>query len=408
MGYTKNTVSGFSWQTLLKFATTGITLGKIMIIARILSPQDFGLFALIAIALGLAESTTQTGVNVTILQSKRSVGYFLDTAWVIAITRGLIIGIIMVIMGFAMSSYYGEPRLSVLISIAALIPIIKGFINPSIISFHTNLEFFKDSAYRLSLLIVELVLAILFSIIFKDVIALVLSMLIAGIFEVILSFIIFKDRPRFEYVPSRAKVIFSNTKGLSISAALSYLNENIDDFLLGKTIGTHSLGLYHNAYSLGHKTNYEFAKSINHSTLPVFSKIADETERLKRAFIKSILATVVIAISISLPLLIAPEFIVKLILGEKWLEIVPNLYLFVTAGILQSITIIFYTVFYAKKRYKALNIHLLLTVISLVTLIKILSQNFGIAGAAQALVISRFITIPVLVYEAIKIFKNKT
>ncbi len=407
MGYTKNTVSGFSWQTMLKVITTVVTLGKIMVIARILSPQDFGLFSLIAIALGLAESTTQTGVNITILQSKRSIGYFIDTAWVIAIARGLIIGIIMVLMGVGMSNYYGEPRLRVLISIAALIPIVKGFINPSIVSFHKNLEFLKDSTYRLSLLVVEALFAIMFAFLFKDVIALVFSMLAAGFFEVFISFILFKERPRFEYVSSRAKVIFSNTKGLSISAALSYLNENVDDFLLGKIIGTHSLGLYHNAYSLGHKTNYEFAKSINHSTLPIFSKIADDVKRLKKAFLKSMFATILIVSAISLPLFIAPEFIVNLVLGEKWLVVVPNLYLFVVAGILQSITIIFYTVFYAKKRYKALNLHLGFTVLTLIILIKILSQNTGITGAAQALVISRAITLPFLIIETIKIFQEK-
>jgi len=406
MGYTKNTVSGFSWQTILKILTTAITLGKIMVIARILSPQDFGLFSLIAIALGLAESTTQTGVNITILQSKRSIGYFIDTAWVIAITRGLIIGIIMVLMGFGMSNYYDEPRLRILISIAALIPIIKGFINPSIISLHKNLEFLKDSTYRLSLLAVEALFAILFATIFKDVIALIFSMLAAGLFEVLISFLLFKDKPRFEFIPSRAKVIFSNTKGLSISAALSYLNENIDDFLLGKIIGTHNLGLYHNAYSLGHKANYEFAKSINHSTLPIFSKITDDSARLQKAFLKSITATILIVTAISLPLFIAPEFIVNLILGQKWLLIVPNLYLFVIAGIFQSITIIFYTVFYAKKRYTALNIHLILTVLTLFVLIQILSKHSGITGAGQALVISRAITLPLLIYETIKIFKK--
>lgn len=408
MGYTKNTISGFSWQTILKLLTTAITLGKIMVIARILSPQDFGLFALIAIALGLAEATTQTGINVTILQSKRSISYFLDTAWVIAIVRGLIIGIIMVLMGFGMSNYYDEPRLRVLISIAALVPIIKGFINPSIVSFHKNLQFFKDSSFKLSLLAFETLFAIVFSLLLRDVSGLIYSMVLAGFFEVLISFIIFKEKPRFNYISSRAKVIFSNTKGLSISAALSYINENVDDFLLGKIVGTHTLGLYHNAYALGHKTNYEFAKSANHSVLPIFSKIADDIPRLKKAFIKSITATLLIATAISLPLIIAPELIIKLVLGEKWLGIVPNLYLFVIAGIIQSLNIIFYAVFYAKKRYLALNIHLAITVISLIILIKTLAVNSGIFGAAQALVISRAITLPVLFIEAIKIFKQKS
>jgi len=407
MGYTKKTISGFSWQTVLKALTTGIVLGKIMILARLLSPQDFGLFSLITITLGLAESSTQTGVNLTILQSKKSIKYFINTAWVIAITRGLIIGILMTIMGVFMSSYYQEPRLSLLVALASLVPIIKGFINPSIISYYKKLDFFKDGAYRLALLVTETIFAIILSLIFKDVVALVLAMLVASIFEVFISFILFKDKPKFVYIPSRAKVIFANTKGLSISSILSYLNENIDDFLLGKIVGTHQLGLYHNAYALGHKANYEFARSINHSTLPIFSKIASDTKRLKKAFLRSLLATILIVSTISLPLFIFPHFIVQLVLGSQWLSIVPSLHLFVIAGILQSIIIIFYTLFYAKKRYKMLNTHLLLTVIILVVIIKILATNSGIVGGGLALVISRAITLPILLYEAWVIFKKE-
>lgn len=407
MGYTKNTVSGFSWQTILKGLSTGITLVKIMILARILSPQDFGLFSLIVISLGLTEATTQTGVNLTILQSKRSIKYFINTAWVIAIVRGLIIGIIMVFMGMAMSNYYSEPRLRVLISIAALIPIVKGFINPSIVMFHKNLEFLKESILKLSILLVEVVFAVAFSIILKDVIALVFAMLMSAAFEVFVSFILFKNKPVFEYIPSRAKAIFSNTKPLSISAALSYLNENADDFILGKIVGTYSLGLYHNAYSLGHKVNYEFAKSINHSTLPIFTKISEEKKRLKRAFFRSLLVTIIMVTLISLPLLIAPDLLVNLVLGEKWISIVPSLHWFVLAGILQSISIMFYTVFYGVKKYWSINLHLAVSVVTMVLLIAYLSQKTGIVGAAQALFISRIIAMPILIFEAIKFFKKK-
>ena len=85
MGYTKNAISGFSWQTLLKLIQNGLSVIKIFVLARLLSPNDFGMFSLITIALGLVEAFTETGINFTILQSKKSVRYFLDTAWVIAI-----------------------------------------------------------------------------------------------------------------------------------------------------------------------------------------------------------------------------------------------------------------------------------------------------------------------------------
>lgn len=396
----KNTISGVSWQTVLRFSTVAITLVKTMFIARILSPNDFGLFALIAITLGLAEATTETGVNLTIIQSKRSIKYFIDSAWVIAIIRGFIIGILMLLMGVLMSRFYNEHSLRFLIAVAALVPIIKGFINPSIVLFHKNLQFFKDSFFRFAVILFETAATIVLAFLFKSVVALVLGLLVGGLFEVFLSFIVFKERPSFIYIPSRAKVILANAKGLTISAALSYINQNIDDFLLGKIVGTYSLGLYHNAYSLGHKVNYDFAKSIHHSVLPIFTKIADEKKRLLRAFTKSLIVTIVLTTAFSVPLLIAPRFIVSLVLGEQWLSIIPYLYLFVLAGLLQSISAVFYSLFFAKKIYSTINFHLLLTVVILVILLLTLPGNYGILGAGIALVVSRLVTLPLLFIKA--------
>ncbi|MBP7843051.1 oligosaccharide flippase family protein [Candidatus Woesebacteria bacterium] len=409
MGYTKNTISGFSWQTVLRIASMGVVLIKTMFIARILSPNDFGLFALIAIALGIAEATTETGVNLTIIQSKSSIKYFIDTAWVIAIIRGFFIGILMVIMGILMSKFYNESSLTILIALAALVPVIKGFINPSIILFHKNLEFFKDSLFRFSIVVFEAGATVLFAYLFRSVSALILGLLAAGVFEVFLSFVIFSDKPTFNYMSNRAKVIFSNAKGLSISAALSYINQNVDDFILGKTIGLHSLGLYHNAYSLGHKTNHDFAKSAHHSFLPVFTKIVDDTVRIKKAFIKSFSVTTILIVGLSLPLLIAPEFFISIILGSQWLSLTPYLYLFVLAGILQSIAILFYSLFFAQKKYSVINSHLAFTVIVLIALLLVLPQRFGIAGAGIALVTSRFVTLPILFLRAYStLFKGDT
>ncbi|MEA2056269.1 MAG: oligosaccharide flippase family protein, partial [Patescibacteria group bacterium] len=301
MGYTKQAVSGFSWQTILKFLTYFLSLVKIYFLARLLSPDDFGLFSLTAIALGISESITQTGVNLTILQSKHSVKYFLNTAWVIAIVRGFVIGSLMIVLGLGMSKFFDQPQLLMLTSVAALIPVIKGFINPYIVILHKKMLFFQDTVYRFSYLAAEIILSILFGFILKSALALALGMVVAALFEVLISFIFFKKKPIFQYLPSRAKQIFSNTKWLSISSLLNYLSEQMDDFLIGRLTNTYSLGIYHNSYSLTHKANYQISKSVHHSTIPIFTKIKNNQNRLRKAFVKSLLATMSLVLFFSIP-----------------------------------------------------------------------------------------------------------
>lgn len=406
MGYQKHAISGFSWNAVLKIATSLLTVAKVAITARLLTPTDFGIFSLIAIALGLTESTTQTGINLTILQSKQSIRYFLDTAWVIAIGRGFLIGILMVLLGVVLGEYYSEPSLPVLTAIAALVPVIKGFINPSIVTLHKELKFFQDGVYRFSLAAAEAVLAVILSFFIASPLALVLALVFGALFEVLISFLFFEERPVFNYIPSRAKAIFANAKGLSISSALNYVYENIDDFIIGKILGTHSLGLYHNSYALTHKATADVSKITHHATIPILSQIQDDGTRLYNAFIKSGLATLAVATVASLPFFLFPEFIVQLILGEQWLGIVPLVPWLAGAGLLQAVGILGHTVLLATRHYTYLNTHLAMSLGLLITLLIFMTQQNGIDGVGPALVISRLLSIPILLILIWKTFSK--
>jgi lipopolysaccharide exporter len=396
MGYTKDAISGFSWQTALKVLQTILTLVKIFILARLLSPTDFGLFSLIAIALGITEALTQTGINLTIIQSQQSVKYFIDTAWVIAIIRGVIIAILMLLLGLVMGKFYAEPQLPLFVAMASLIPVIKGFINPSIISLQKELRFFRDSVYQLALSVCDLVLAITLGLALHSVTALIFAMIGSAIFEVAISFIFFTDRPTFRYLASRAKTIFANAKWLSISSLFSYLNENADDFILGKTVGTYNLGLYHNGYGIGHRGSYDIAKSASHGTLPIYTKIATDKNRLKKAFIKSTLITLAIGTIISIPLFIFPTVVVEIVLGEKWVAVSGFLPLLAFAGLLQALTAKVYALLYATKQYQYVTSHQALTLVVMIPLIYFLSMRIGVTGAAVALVVARLVATPLL------------
>jgi O-antigen/teichoic acid export membrane protein len=398
MSYFKNALQGFGWQTALKILTALITLLKISILARLLNPDAFGLFSLTVIALGLSEAAAQTGVNITILQSKKSVAYFLDTAWVISIIRGLLIAIWMILIGFGMKFYFDSPQLIILVALASLIPVIKGFINPSIIIMRKNLYFFKDSLYRFVLALAEGLLAILFGFWLKSVEALILSLIGAALIEVLISFSFFDLRPKFRYLKSRASIIFSNAKWLSLSSLLGYLNDNLDDLVLGKMFGTYSLGLYHNAYALTHKANYDLAKSINHGTLPIYTKIANDKKRLLSATFKTFGWSSLLLLMTSSLLILFPQLLVEIILGPQWLAAVPMIKWLALAGVVHSLALLGYTFFLATASYKFLNLHQVINLIATISLIIVGGLKAGLIGSIIGLSIGRALALPIIFY----------
>lgn len=406
MSYIKNAVEGFSWQTILKILSSFIALAKISVLARLLSPDDFGLFSLTVITLGLSEAAAQTGINITILQSKKSINYFLDTAWVIAIARGFIIAIAMILMSLGLSKYFDKPQLITLVALTSLVPAIKGFINPSIIMLRKNLKFFKDSLYYLSLVIIEGLLAITLGLLLKSVEAMILSMIGAAIFEVAISFIFFKYKPQFRYLKSRAQTIFNNAKWLSLSSLMGYLNDNLDDLIIGKLFGTYKLGLYHNAYALTHKANYDLARSVHHGTLPIYTKIFSNPKRIKKATFKTFRWASLLLLLTSIVMLVFPEMIVRIVLGDQWLDVVPMVKWLVIAGVAHSLALLGYTLFLAKSAYKTLNLHQFANLILTISLIIFLGLKQGLLGAVTGLALGRVLALPIIIYGVYQQTKN--
>ena len=167
-----------------------------------------------------------------------------------------------------------------------------------------------------------------------------------------------------------------------------------------------SLGLYHYGYSLSHKVNFDFAKSATHGTLPIYSKMQNSKKRVLRAFYRATGMTMILTIALSLPFLLFPRFVINLIFGSQWLEVTTFLHWLVLAGILQSLSALFYSFFMAKKAYFAINIHLASSVVSMTFLVLILGQRYGLEGAAMAIFLSRLINVPLLIWRFLKV-KNE-
>lgn len=408
MGYSRHALVGFSVQSLQKGFVFALNFGKIFILARLLSPNDFGLFSLVMIAIGITESFTQTGVNTTIVQSKKTINYFLDTAWVIAIIRGFAIGIIMIALAFTMSRFYNEDLLLPLVSVAALIPIIKGFINPAIAKWQKSFNFVREGFYHATHLAIEVFAQIILAYALHSVWALVLGVMLGAILEVFLSFLMNRERPRFSYYPSRAKTIFKNTKSLGVASLLAYLNDNADDFILGKLVGTYDLGLYHNAYSLSHKVNYELSKSAHHGLMPIFNKLDEGNDkfRLNKAFKKSLLSTLFLGLLLSAPIIIWPEQAVSLVLGEKWSEAAIVLPILALAGIIHGIANVSYAFLIAKKQYFFMNLHLFVSLSLMIVGIIVFSRNSALLGACRAIALSRLISLPIVLFGVKRGFKR--
>lgn len=405
MGYLKTAVVGASWIGALKVFSRSSSILRTLVIARILSPSQFGVFGIAVLMLSLIETLTETGINVVLVQKKEKIDEYINTAWIISIGRGLIIFLAIFISAGFVSSFFKSEEAKNLLVLISFVPLIRGFINPSVAKFQKELNFKKEFFYRISVVIVETLISLVLVIATKDPISLVWALVVGAIFEVIISFIIVKPRPKLTFDKNIFKDIISHSKWITSSGIFSYLFANGDNIVVGRVLGTSSLGIYDMAYTIALLPTTELAEVVAKVTFPVYVQFAEDKKRLRRAYMKTTVTIAAATLPLVLLFIFFPTELIRIFLGEKWIE---------AAGVLQIMSVFAFiaavfspsgAIFYAVKKQKYNFFISILAFLVMIALIYPLILSFGIVGAGIAATLGSLSTLPLLLYFLYKIFK---
>jgi len=325
MGYTKTALIGISWVGSLRFFTKGIGFVRTLILARILTPAQFGLFGIATLILGLLEMLTETGINVVIVQDqdKNSLSAKLNTALTVSICRGFLIGTLIFLAAPLIGNFFHKPESVYLIQLIALVPLIRGFINPAIVNLQKNLLFKQEFGLKATLAILDATVAITVSLIYQTPIGLVFGMLTSAITEMIFSYLFIRPIPKPGFDPIQFHQIIHMGRYITFAGILSYGASKGPEYALGKFYPSQTLGAYQLANNLSCFASNEVNEAINRVTFPLYVKICHDRRRLLTAFIKHTLTTFVLVTPISLLLILFPELIIRLTAGDKWIAAIP-------------------------------------------------------------------------------------
>lgn len=407
MGYTKKVFEGFWWLGILKGATKGMTFAKIVILARFLSPKDFGTFGITTAILALVERLTETGINTFLMQKKDGLEKYIHAAWVLAIIRGSLIAILLVLLSQFIPGYYNEATLFQFILLASFIPFIKGFINPSIITYWKQLKFEKEAAFRGTINLIEGVLSISLPILTHSALGLIYALVLSAFIEVILSHLLLSPKPKFMIKWSLLKEILKSSTWLNLSGFTNYLVNNADNLIVGKILGTQQLGYYQTGFNVANATTGDVGDLGAQTVFPIYTAIRDDRKRLLIAVCKAVASIGFIIGSPILIILINPTWIVRIVLGETWLPIVPLLPFLYAALWLKGVNLLLYPVFLAIEKVRRSVIVQSIHVIAMVSFIIPFTQRWGIVGSSQALLLSYLCIQPILFIFLYKSFQEK-
>jgi O-antigen/teichoic acid export membrane protein len=315
-------ISGVKWTTFSTVITTILQLLQLSILTRFLEPSAFGLMALVMVVVGFSQAFLDMGISNAIIHKQEISKDQLSTLYWVNVLAGFLLFCIIVLIAPFISDFYKEPELTNLILIVALTFIIQPFGQQFMVLWQKEMRFSEIAKIDIANKFISLILSVYFAYKGYGVYALVYGIL-AG---VLVQTILFMVKGLNEYKPSFVFKIKKIKEFLNFGAyqmgekTINYFNSQIDTILIGKLLGMEALGIYSVAKQLIMRPAQVINPIITKVTFPTMSKVQQDTERLKKIYLKTINYLSSINFPIYAFLFIMAPDLVPLIFGSKWNE----------------------------------------------------------------------------------------
>lgn len=333
----KKVVKGGFWVLTLRGFNQLFAIARLIILARLLAPSDFGLMGTALLAMSTLEAFTETGFQRALVQKKKNIKEYLDTAWTASILRGVILFAILFWTAPYVAIFFKAPEAKTIIQVIGFSILLQSFANIGVVYFHKELQFGKQSIYQASGTLADFLVAVSAAYMLKNAWALVLGLLAGNLVKCIVSYIMHPYRPSLNLELRKARELFGYGKWILGSTVLIFIGAYIDKVCVGKLLGAAALGFYQMAYRISNAPATEITYVIGIVAFPAYSKIQDRQATLRQAYFQMMRLTTSISIPIAIGIVFLASNFTRLFLGERWLPMVPVMQILAAAGLIKSI-----------------------------------------------------------------------
>jgi O-antigen/teichoic acid export membrane protein len=340
---------GGAWLAIGNIFNRLAGLIKLGILARLLTPADFGLIGIAMVLIHWFEQFSQTGFNQALIRTSGDIRPYLNTLWTWQVLRGIALSLVLILAAPVAARFFGHPEaLHVMQALAPLV-FLRGLTNPAVVYLMRELDFRRVVFWNMWQVFSGLVVAIPMAVISRNVWALVLSLLVGQAVSTIVSYRIHAFRPRFALDWARVREMGQFGKWIFWKNLCGSVVGSIDSSIVAKLLGASALGMYQVALRIATFPTQQTLQVLSRVTYPAFAQLR-QVEQLRRAYLQVLQFTLLLTLPMVALLFVFPELAVRLFLGSQWLEIVPLVPLLALAGGLQTLKQVAYPMFEGMGR----------------------------------------------------------
>ena len=321
-------ISSLFWKLMERGGTQGIQFIVQIVLARILVPNDYGVIALIAIFITIANVFVQSGFNTALIQKKDANEADFSSVFYLSLLVASLLYLIFFFTAPLIASFYGESQLILILRVLSITLFFGAFnsIQNAVIS--KKMQFKKLFFSSLGAILVSGTVGIVSAYSGLGVWALVAQQLTNQFMITAILWFTVKWRPKLIFSLERVKRLFSYGWKLLVSSLIDTLYMNLRSLIIGKIYNPAMLGFYNRGEQFPQIIVTNIDGSIQSVMLPTLASEQDNRQRIKDIVRRSIVTSSFIVFPMMIGLAVIAEPLVKILLTDKWLPCVPFLQIF--------------------------------------------------------------------------------
>lgn len=336
----QKTKKGLYWSAASNFANQGMRFVFGLILARLLSPDAYGVIGMLTVFLCVVQVFIDCGFSQALIAKQDRTQTDFSTEFYFNIGVGLIGYCLLFISAPFIADFYNMPLLTSVLRVVGLGVIINSLCVVQSAQFSIRLDFKTPAKIGVSTNLFSGVVGIILAYYGWGVWALVFQQLASGILYGILVWILAKWRPTFEFSKDSFKYLWNYGSKILASSLIQQVYDNLYPLVIGKFFSARQLGLYSRAQGFATLPSSNVSGILGSVTFPILSKINNDTPRLMRIYRQMIKTAAFIVFPLMLGLFAISNPLVKVLLNRQWYDCILILQLLCCALLWQPISAI--------------------------------------------------------------------
>lgn len=312
------TVKGVVWSSIERFSTQGVQFLIMIIMARLLTPKDYGLIGMLAIFLAVAQSLIDSGFSQALIRKQDRTDVDNSTVFYFNIVVSSALYLILFIAAPFVADFYNQPELTSVMRVVCLGVILNSLAVVQRALLTVRIDFKTQAKASLSAAVISGCIGIVLAYCGFGVWSLVVQQLLNLSVNTLLLWIFSKWRPIAVFSWKSFHELFAFGSKLLASGLLDTLYRNIYPIVIGKLFSASSLGHYTRAHQFSEFPSSNVTGIIQRVTYPILCGIQDETERLEAVYRKFLKLSAFIIFPLMIGMSAVARPFIDIALGKQW------------------------------------------------------------------------------------------